>query len=63
MELSAFICDDARVTHDGRLDLAGVFNELYAPAFPARQTRLVLVAHVAEDRKSRPGTTPAAMAG
>ena len=44
MELSAFICSDARITHDGRLDLSGVFNELYAPAFPARQDRLVLVA-------------------
>ena len=44
MELSAFICSDARIAHDGRLELSGVFNELYAPAFPARQDRLVLVA-------------------
>jgi hypothetical protein len=44
MELSAFICDDARIAHDGRLELSGVFNELYAPDFPARQERLVLVA-------------------
>ena len=44
MELSSFICSDARIAHDGRLDLSGVFNELYAPAFPARQDRLVLVA-------------------
>jgi hypothetical protein len=44
MEVSAFICSDARIAHDGRLELSGVFNELYAPAFPARQDRLVLVA-------------------
>jgi hypothetical protein len=44
VELSAFICGDARVTHDGRMDVLGVLNELYAPAFPARQDRVVLVA-------------------
>jgi Family of unknown function (DUF6941) len=44
VELSAFICTDARLTHDGGLDLLGVFNELFAPAFPARHGRLVLAA-------------------
>jgi Family of unknown function (DUF6941) len=49
MELSAFICTDARVTHEGRLDLLGVFNELFAPAFPARHGRLVLAAMLVWD--------------
>lgn len=37
------LCDDARATPDGRLDLHGVFHDLSAPGFPARQDRLVLV--------------------
>lgn len=53
MELSAFICRDAHVAHDGRLDVLGVFNELYAPAFPARQDRLVLVALLVWDAGER----------
>ena len=36
-------CADANTREDGRLDIHGVFNELHAPAFPARQDRLVLV--------------------
>lgn len=39
----ALVCDDARVRPDGKLDVTGVFNELYAPGFPAGQDRLVLV--------------------
>jgi hypothetical protein len=53
MELSAFICRDARIAHDGRLDLSGVFNELYAPAFPARQDRLVFVALLVWDESEQ----------
>jgi hypothetical protein len=53
VELNAFICSDARVAHDGRLELSGVFNELYAPAFPARQDRLVLVALLVWDAGER----------
>jgi hypothetical protein len=53
MELNAFICADARVAHDGRLELSGVLNELYAPAFPARQARLVLVALLVWDAGER----------
>lgn len=37
------VCDDARATPDGRLDLHGVFHDLSAPGFPARQDHLVLV--------------------
>ena len=53
MELSARICGDARIAHDGRLELQGVFNELYTPAFPARQSRLVLVAMLVWDAGER----------
>ncbi len=37
------ICDDARGSPDGKLDLHGVYHDLAAPGFPARQDRLVLV--------------------
>jgi len=37
------ICEDARATPEGRLDLHGVYHDLSAPGFPARQERLVLV--------------------
>ena len=40
--LLALLCDDARVTPEGKLDIHGVFNDLYAPGFPARQDRMVL---------------------
>lgn len=39
----AAICEDARPTPDGRLDVHGVYHDLSAPDFPARQDRLVLV--------------------
>lgn len=44
MELQlALICDDARTTPEGKLDVHGVFNDLYAPGFPAKQEHMVLV--------------------
>lgn len=44
MELQlALVCDDAHTTPEGKLDIRGVFNDLYAPGFPARQDRMVLV--------------------
>lgn len=39
----ACICDDARPTADGRLDVHGIYHDLAAPGFPARQDLLVLV--------------------
>lgn len=39
----ALICEDARVRPDGKLDVEGIFNELMAPGFPAKQERMVLV--------------------
>jgi hypothetical protein len=39
----ATICEDARATPEGRLDLHGVYHDLSAPGFPAKQEHLVLV--------------------
>lgn len=44
------VCDDARTTPDGKLDVEGMFNDLYAPGFPAKQDRMVLVLVVEWDR-------------
>jgi hypothetical protein len=46
----ALVCDRAVTTKDGKLDLHGVFNDLFAPGFPARQERLVLVLGLEWDR-------------
>jgi hypothetical protein len=40
--LYALLCEDAHERHDGRLDVHGVFHQLYAPGFPASQDRLTL---------------------
>ncbi len=39
--LQAFFCDDA-ATEGGKLHIHGIYNELMAEGFPARQERLVL---------------------
>lgn len=51
--LLALVCDDARPDHDGKLDIHGVFNDLYAPGFPAKQDRMVLVLVVEWDRSDQ----------
>ncbi len=43
MEAVFLFCADAKAGPDGKLDIHGVFNELYAPEFPARQDSMVLV--------------------
>jgi len=49
--LMALVCDDARVTPEGKMDIHGVFNDLYAPGFPAKQDKMVLVLVVEWDRE------------
>ena len=50
MELiMALVCDRAHAK-DGKLDVHGVFNDLFAPGFPARQERMVLVLGIEWDR-------------
>lgn len=51
--LLGLVCDDARTTAEGKLDIEGVFNDLYAPGFPAKQDRMVLVLAVAWDREDQ----------
>jgi len=41
--LLALVCDDARPDPEAKLDIHGVFNDLFARSFPARQDRMVLV--------------------
>ncbi|MEJ2207217.1 MAG: hypothetical protein P8170_24330 [Gemmatimonadota bacterium] len=49
--LLALVCDHAGVNPEGKLDVHGVFNDLYAPGFPAKQERMVLVVVVEWDRQ------------
>ena len=51
MRLLTFaVCDQAAATPNGKLDLHGVFHDLYAPGFPARQDRMTLVVCIEWDR-------------
>lgn len=40
--LYTLLCEHAQERPDGRLDVHGVFHQLYAPGFPARQDRLTV---------------------
>ena len=40
----ALVCDEAGSDHLGRLDVRGVFNDLYAPGFPAQHSMTLVVA-------------------
>jgi hypothetical protein len=57
MEAVFLFCADAVTGPDGRLSFQGVFNELYAPDFPARQDRMVL-AGIVEWRRELQGRIP-----
>ena len=58
----ALMCDDASTTSDGKLDVHGVFNDLFAPGFPARRDKMVLVAGIEWDREDADPITLAAAA-
>jgi hypothetical protein len=58
--LYSYVCEFARSRPDGRVDAEGIFHELRAPAFPARQGELVLVASVEWSPRER-GTIPFAI--
>ena len=54
MELQfALFCEDAQETPDGKLDVRGIFHELYTPGFPALQERMVLALVIDWDRKDQ----------
>ena len=57
MEVVFVFCSDAGVSSDGKLDIHGVFNELLAADFPARQDRMVL-AGIVEWREDVKGRVP-----
>ena len=48
--LTSAVCDHATATPDGKLNLHGIFHDLYAPGFPARQDRMTLVLSLEWDR-------------
>lgn len=50
-------CTDAAAGPDGKMDIHGVFNELLAPDFPARQDRMVL-AGIVEWQREVEGRVP-----
>ncbi len=49
--LLGVICDDAKPNEQGKLDVHGIFNDLYAPGFPAQQEHMTLVLVVEWDRE------------
>ena len=53
MEVTAVFCDHASISEAGKLDIQGVFDELQAPGFPARQEKLVLAGVVHWDRDDK----------
>jgi hypothetical protein len=53
----AVFCDQATERPDGRLDVAGIFDELAAPGFPAMQERMT-VALVIEWDATEAGRQP-----
>jgi hypothetical protein len=57
MEGVFLFCADATTGPDGKLDIHGVFNELYAPDFPARQDEMVLVG-IVEWHRDQQGRIP-----
>ena len=50
MNVALFFCEHAETDANGKLDLHGIYNELHASAFPARQDRLVLAGIVEWNR-------------
>ena len=49
----AFFCDTAAETPDGKLDVQGVFHDLFAPGFPAAQEGMTLVLVIEWDRRDQ----------
>ena len=60
MEAVFLFCTDAGAGPDGKLSIHGIFNELQAPEFPARQDRIVL-AGIIEWQRDVEGRIPFAV--
>jgi len=50
MNVVLFFCEHAQTRSDGKLNVDGIYNELYAAGFPAKQAHLVLAGIVEWDR-------------
>lgn len=48
--LYALLCEGAAARDDGRVDVHGIFHQLYAPGFPAEQDRMMVAAAIEWDR-------------
>lgn len=48
--LASAVCDHAAASPDGKLDVHGIFHDLYSAGFPARQDRMTLVLSLEWDR-------------
>jgi len=48
--LASAVCDHAAASQDGKLDVHGIFHDLYSAGFPARQDRMTLVLSLEWDR-------------
>jgi len=57
MEVNLFFCKHADTNDGGQLNMHGIFNELYAPGFPARQD-LLFIAGIIEWDKHKQGKIP-----
>ncbi len=57
MEAVFLFCTNAGVGPDGKLSIHGIFNELRAPDFPARQDEMVLVG-IVEWQRNLEGRIP-----
>ncbi len=57
MEAVFLFCTDAGTGPDGKLSIHGIFNELLAPDFPARQDNMVLVG-IVEWQRDMEGRIP-----
>ena len=57
MDVNLFFCKHADTNEEGQLNMLGIFNELYAPGFPARQDLLV-IAGIIEWDKQQEGKIP-----
>ncbi len=51
--LYAVLCEHADERHDGRIDIEGIFHQLYAPGFPAQQDRVTLAVVIEWDAGER----------
>ena len=49
----ALLCDEAQATPEGKIDVRGVFHDLYSPGFPAKQETMVLVLVVEWERSDQ----------